>query len=97
MAKVYLNIQEQVEKNRVDILAIQQGATVLAEFGIKVIGHADDSSELPDPATYIEEEEGAYEGPRMVPPETPGDAMRPKGHWTAQLTRHGLQYTHRAG
>lgn len=33
----------------------------------------------------------------MVPTKTPGDAMHPKGRWTAQLTRHGLQYTHRAG
>lgn len=48
-------------------------------------------------ACRAEEEEGAYEGPRMVPPKTPGDAMHPKGRWTAQFTRHGLQYTHRAG
>ena len=47
--KLYLNIQEQVEKNKKDILDIQQGATVLADFGIKVIGQVDESSELPDP------------------------------------------------
>lgn len=52
MSKLYLNIQEQVEKNRKDILDIQQGATVLAEFGITVIGQVDEESELPDPAEY---------------------------------------------
>ena len=52
--KIYLNIQEQVEKNKKDIQAVYQGATVLAEFGIKVIGHVDDESELPDPADYLE-------------------------------------------
>lgn len=53
--KVYLNIQEQVEKNRRDILAIEQGATVLADFGIKVVGQVNNSSDLPNPATYLEE------------------------------------------
>ena len=53
--KLYLNIQEQVEKNRKDILAIEQGATVLADFGIKVVGQVNNSSELPDPETYLEE------------------------------------------
>lgn len=51
---LYLNIQEQVEKNKKDIQAVYQGATVLAEFGIKVIGQVDDESELPDPADYLE-------------------------------------------
>ena len=58
--KVYLNIQEQVEKNRKDILDIQQGATVLADFGIKVIGQVNDASELPDPAEYEGEFGDAY-------------------------------------
>lgn len=57
--KNYLNIQEQVEKNRLDILSIQQGATVLAEFGIKVIGQVTGPSQLPDPEEYIEQG-GAY-------------------------------------
>lgn len=51
--KQYLNIQEQVEKNRQDILNIEQGAVVLADFGIKVIGHVASSSLLPDPAQYL--------------------------------------------
>ena len=53
--KLYLNIQEQVEKNRQDILNIEQGAVVLADFGIKVIGHVASSSLLPDPAQYLED------------------------------------------
>ena len=72
MAKVYLNIQEQVEKNRKDILDIQQGATVLAEFGITVIGQADEESELPDPATYLEEG-GQYGDAYAVGTEAPYD------------------------
>lgn len=50
--KLYLNIQEQVEKNRKDIKDMQEGVNILANFGIKVIGQVDDASELPDPAEY---------------------------------------------
>ena len=67
--KLYLNIQEQVEKNKKDILDIQQGATVLADFGIKVIGQVDESSELPDPAEY----EGEYGDAYAVGTEAPYD------------------------
>ena len=65
--KLYLNIQEQVEKNRVDIQSIMQGATVLADFGIKVIGHVDESTDLPDPAEY----EGDYGDAYAVGTEAP--------------------------
>ena len=65
--KVYLNIQEQVEKNKKDILDIQQGAVVIGEFGIKVIGQVDDASELPDPALY----EGDYGDAYLVGTEAP--------------------------
>lgn len=67
--KQYLNIQEQVEKNKKDILDIQQGATVLADFGIRVIGQVDDASELPDPAEY----EGDYGDAYAVGTEQPYD------------------------
>lgn len=53
--KIYLNIQEQVEKNRQDILRFQQGGTVVAEFGITVVGHVNSESDLPDPTTYTGE------------------------------------------
>ena len=65
--KLYLNIQEQVEKNRVDIQSIMQGATVLADFGIKVIGHVDESTDLPEPAEY----EGDYGDAYAVGTEAP--------------------------
>lgn len=67
--KKYLNIQEQVEKNKNDIRDIQQGATVLADFGIKVIGYVSDASELPDPAEY----EGEFGDAYVVGEEAPYD------------------------
>ena len=59
-AKEYLNIQEQVEKNRKDIRNIQIGAITLGEFGIKVVGHVDLETELPDAATYTGDFGDAY-------------------------------------
>ena len=50
--KLYLNIQEQVEKNKDDIKKIRIGALTLSDFGIKVVGHVDDAEDIPDPATY---------------------------------------------
>ena len=65
--KEFRNLQEQVLKNMKDIQDIEDGATVLAEFGIKVIGQVDDASELPDPATY----EGEYGDAFIVGTEEP--------------------------
>lgn len=50
--KDFRNLQEQVLKNMKDIQDIEQGATVLADFGIKIVGQVDSASELPDPSTY---------------------------------------------
>lgn len=50
--KEFRNLQEQVFKNMKDIESIEEGATVLAEFGIKVVGQVDSVADLPDPATY---------------------------------------------
>lgn len=50
--KEFRNLQEQVLKNMKDIQDIEQGATVLADFGIKIVGQVDTAAELPDPATY---------------------------------------------
>lgn len=58
--KLYLNIQEQVEKNRKDIRNIQLGAITLGEFGIKVVGHVDLETEIPDAATYTGDFGDAY-------------------------------------
>ena len=58
--KEFRNLQEQVFKNMKDIQDIQDGATVLAEFGIKVVGQVDSPNDLPDPATYEGEYGDAY-------------------------------------
>lgn len=65
--KEFRNLQEQVAKNMRDIQNIMQGTTVLAEFGIKVIGQVDTAMELPDPATY----EGEYGDAYIVGTEEP--------------------------
>ena len=65
--KEFRNLQEQVLKNMQDIQDIMQGTTVLAEFGIKVIGQVDTAAELPDPATY----EGEYGDAYVVGTEEP--------------------------
>lgn len=54
--KEFRNLQEQVLENMNNIQDIMDGATVLAEFGIKVIGQVNSAEDLPDPATY----EGEY-------------------------------------
>lgn len=54
--KDFRNLQEQVLKNMRDIQDMEQGATVLAEFGIKIVGQVESAADLPDPATY----EGEY-------------------------------------
>lgn len=53
--KEYLNIWEQVQKNKDDIRSFVQGAKTLADFGIKVIGYVSDPDELPDPAEYYQD------------------------------------------
>jgi len=58
--KEFRNLQEQVLKNMRDIQDIMEGTTVLADFGIKVVGQVDYESELPDPATYSGEYGDAY-------------------------------------
>ena len=58
--KDFRNLQEQVLKNMQDIQDIEQGATVLADFGIKVVGQVDEVSDLPDPTTYEGEYGDAY-------------------------------------
>ena len=65
--KEFRNLQEQVLKNMRDIQNVMQGTTVLAEFGIKVIGQVDTAMELPDPATY----EGEYGDAYIVGTEEP--------------------------
>lgn len=58
--KEFRNLQEQVFKNMKDIQDIMDGTTVLAEFGIKVVGQVNLVTELPDPSTYTGEFGDAY-------------------------------------
>lgn len=58
--KEFRNLQEQVFKNMKDIQDIMDGTTVLAEFGIKVVGHVNSPTELPDPSTYTGQFGDAY-------------------------------------
>jgi len=57
---VLRNLQEQVEKNKDDILYILEEEGVLNEFGIKVIGKEDSADSLPDPLTYTGDFGDAY-------------------------------------
>lgn len=54
--KVYRNLQEQVLKNQADISHIIENSEILNDFGIKVVGQAENAVDLPDPAAYV----GAY-------------------------------------
>ena len=58
--KDFRNLQEQVYKNMNDIQDMMQGVNVLADFGIKVVGQVDSSSDLPDPSTYDGDYGDAY-------------------------------------
>lgn len=65
--KDFRNLQEQVLKNMKDIQDIEQGATILADFGIKVVGQVETAADLPDPAKY----EGDYGDAYLVGTEKP--------------------------
>lgn len=58
--KEFRNLQEQVLENMKNIQDIMDGTTVLAEFGIKVIGQVDSAEDLPDPEDYDGEYGDAY-------------------------------------
>ena len=48
----FLNLQQQVQKNKEDIARHYAIDRALANFGIKVVGRADSEDQLPDPETY---------------------------------------------
>ena len=56
----YRNLEEQVEKNKNDILYMLEEEGVLNEFGIRIVGEADASGDLPNPTTYKGEFGDAY-------------------------------------
>lgn len=49
---IYRNLQEQVGKNKEDIEAFKKGQRVLTQFGIKVVGHVDQSTDIPTVNEY---------------------------------------------
>lgn len=57
---VLRNLQEQVEKNKDDILYILTEAGTLNEFGIKVVGNGTSVNDLPDASTYTGDFGDAY-------------------------------------
>ena len=67
--KEFRNLQEQVLENMKNIQDIMDGATVLAEFGIKVVGQVDAADDLPDPEEY----DGEYGDAYIVGTEAPYD------------------------
>lgn len=52
--KLWLNLQEQVEKNKDDIEKILYLEGVLSDYGIRVVGRVDDANDLPDPEQYLQ-------------------------------------------
>lgn len=54
------NLEEQVEKNKQDILYMLEEEGVLNQFGIKVVGQETSISALPDPLTYTGDFGDAY-------------------------------------
>ena len=65
----YRNLEEQVQKNKEDIARHYNTDRVLAEFGIRVIGRVDYTSDLPDPVLYP----GNYGDAYAVNPAPPYD------------------------
>lgn len=58
--KVYRNIQEQVEKNKNDIEEFRTANQVLNQYGIRVVGNVEESSDLPDESIYSGQYGDAY-------------------------------------
>lgn len=56
----FLNLQQQVQKNKEDIANHYATDRALANFGIKVVGSAKTSANLPDPKTYAGDYGDAY-------------------------------------
>lgn len=56
----FRNLEEQVEKNKSDILYMLEEEGVLNQFGIKVVGQATTSDELPIPSSYTGDFGDAY-------------------------------------
>lgn len=78
------NLEEQVEKNKDDILFILEQEGVLNQFGIKVVGQIDTAASLPAPAIYA----GDYGDAYAVGTQTPYDLYI----WTRANGTHPNDY-----
>ena len=66
---VYLNLQEQVGKNKDDIEELRRTSFNIQRFGVRVVGEEAYASDLPDPTTYT----GAYGDAYLIGTEAPYD------------------------
>lgn len=80
----FRNLEEQVEKNKDDILFILEQEGVLNQFGIKVVGQIDTAASLPAPAVYA----GDYGDAYAVGTQTPYDLYI----WTRANGTHPNDY-----
>lgn len=78
------NLEEQIEKNKDDILFILEQEGVLNQFGIKVVGQIDTAASLPAPSIYA----GDYGDAYAVGTETPYDLYI----WTRANGTHPNDY-----
>ena len=78
------NLEEQVEKNKDDILFILEQEGVLNQFGIKVVGQIDTAASLPAPSIYA----GDYGDAYAVGTQTPYDLYI----WTRANGTHSSDY-----
>lgn len=81
----YRNLEEQVKKNKDDIAFILEEEGVLNQFGIRVVGEVESSSDLPDPTTYEGEFGDAYAVGTTTPYElyiyTRANGEHPTNYW----------------
>ena len=80
----FRNLEEQVEKNKDDILFILEQEGVLNQFGIKVVGQIDTAASLPAPSIYA----GDYGDAYAVGTQTPYDLYI----WTRANGTHPNDY-----
>ena len=81
----FRNLEEQVEKNKSDILFILEEEGTLNQFGIKVVGQIANASNLPDPATYTGDFGDAYAvgtaSPYVMYIYTRANGTHPNNYW----------------
>ena len=79
------NLEEQVEKNKDDILFILEQEGVLNQFGIKVVGQIDTAASLPAPAIYAGDYGDAYAVGTVTPYDlyiwTRANGTHPNDYW----------------